>query len=485
MASGQKGNGLIYVGIPRERVYITSFVDNRDRVLASLHEAGRECGFFQAEGHRVDRNRDRIVQDFLKHARQPEWLLMLDSDMEHPVDCGLRLAQWGVKVVGGLYFHRGHHEPVAFYQVDKQEDEYGRLVQMWEPLRDVVYEWLMANRIPMRDGAFTIQAGSEALMPVDAVGTGCFLIHRSILEAMTPPWFEYRDGSQSEDLEFCQRVREELGETVHVDLSTVSGHYNTVAMGQAQFRIRHEGRGVSLSSYTPQRAAEWLAEYLTIGPDEAAQQLGDYRPEILGQDWQAWQVWLGCDPRSSDQVRQFYEREETGRLYLLDLLHWNASPAFDSLRRQTMKVRKQRVLEFGGGIGTLGIQLALQENEVTVIEPNPLLRGFIGWRWEWTKERTVSRYGQLHHISYLTDLSDCNYDLVTALDVFEHLPEMTLRDTVCRLSERLKVGGRLFCHNNFGQQDIYPMHYDHSHIWSDILSYVGLFPLDDLWSVKI
>lgn len=480
MASGQKGNGLIYVGIPRERTYITSFVDNRDRVLATLHEAGRECGFFQAEGHRVDRNRDRIVQNFLQHARRPEWLLMLDSDMEHPVDCGLRLTQWGVKVVGGLYFHRGHHEPVAFYQVDKQEDEYGRLVQMWEPLRDVVYDWLRANRIPMRDGAFvTIRTSPEALTAVDAVGTGCFLVHRSILEVMKPPWFEYRDGSQSEDLEFCQRVREELGEKIYVDLSTVCGHYHTVAMGQAQFRIRHEGRGVSLSSYTPQRAAEWLAEFLEITPDEAAQQLGDYRPQMLGQ------TWLAVDPQSPEDVRRFYESGKVGRLYLLDLLHWNASPAFDSLRRQVMKTRQQRVLEIGGGIGTLGIQLALQENEVTIIEPNALLRGFTAWRWWWTRERTVSRYGQIQHMPYLTDVTACNYDLVTALDVFEHLPEMALRDTVCRLSERLKVGGRLFCHNNFGQQDIYPMHYDHSHIWSDILTEAGLFPLDDLWSVKI
>ena len=55
-----EGNGKIYLGIPRERFYFPEFVDNRDKVLRSLHEGGLSCGYYQASGHRVDRNRDRI-----------------------------------------------------------------------------------------------------------------------------------------------------------------------------------------------------------------------------------------------------------------------------------------------------------------------------------------------------------------------------------------------------------------------------------------
>lgn len=483
MASGQNNgltnNDLVYVGIPRERFYIPAFVDNRDRVLAALQAAGRQCGYFQAEGHRVDRNRDKIVEQFLNHAQKPEWLLMLDSDMEHPPDCGLRLARWGAKVVGGLYFHRNkQHDPIAFFQSGKQRDQYGRMVHMWEPIRDMVYDWIIQNRLPLRDGAFTIQTDEGALNRVDAVGTGCILIHRSILERMKPPWFEYRDGAQSEDLEFCQRVREELGETVHVDLSTVSGHYKTIATGQAQFRTIHEGRGVSLASYTHRQAAEWLAAYLDSPVETVAQALIDYRPAQLRDLWRKY------EPKTPDEVNEFYQREDVGRCYLYDLLHWNASTGFDSLRRLVMRTRRRRVLEFGGGIGTLGIQLALQENIVTLVETNDWLRRFADWRWDWTKKKTVSAYGSLTVEFSLFDAGE-GYDLITAIDVFEHLSESTLRETIRDISGLLKVNGRLFCHNNFGQQDIYPMHFDHSAYWRDILTKAGFFPLDDLWAVKV
>src|SRR5512141_2361543 len=101
------GNGSIYVGIPRERIYMPQFVDNRDTLLTTLADAGRACGYWQAEGHRVDRNRDGIVEAFMALEKKPEWLLMLDTDMEHPPEAPLRLAEWKVPIVGALYFHRG------------------------------------------------------------------------------------------------------------------------------------------------------------------------------------------------------------------------------------------------------------------------------------------------------------------------------------------------------------------------------------------
>ena len=51
--AANEGNGLIFLGIPRERFYYPQFVDNRDRVLSSLNQAGRYCGLMQAEGHRL------------------------------------------------------------------------------------------------------------------------------------------------------------------------------------------------------------------------------------------------------------------------------------------------------------------------------------------------------------------------------------------------------------------------------------------------
>lgn len=475
MTPGQEGNGLIYVGIPRERVYITSFVDNLHAVLTSLQNDGLACGYFQAESHRVDRNRDRIVKEFLGHSQEPEWLLMLDSDMEHPVDCGQRLARWGKKVVGGLYFHRNRHkDPVAFFKAEKERDEYGRMVRKWEPIRNQAYDWLIQNNVPLRDGAFSIDGNGFGLLDVDAVGTGCVLIHRSILERMEPPWFEYRDGSQSEDLEFCDRVQSELNTKVHVDMTTVSGHYSQVPLGQAQFRAIHEGRGYSLSSYTKEQAAEWFSSWLGASDDFAHSMIESQTNELA-------ELWHN----HSGDARDFYIRPDVGVNYIANLLRWNASHAFNAIRHNLIPWRRKRVLEFGGGIGTVSIQMAIQNNRVTMVEVNPKLRDFAEIRWAKTEDRLVSYAGSMSTRSETPPgARDC-FDLAIAIDVFEHLEEEHLFCTLAEISLSLKKGGRLFFHNNFGQQDIYPMHFDHSKVWLAFLEGNGFFQLGDLWAVKV
>lgn len=478
----EQGNDLIYVGIPRERFYITDFVDNRDRILAHLQNTDRGCGYYQTEGHRVDRNRDRIVLEFMDHPKQPEWLLMIDSDMEHPVECGSALARWRQPVVGALYFHRGNHDPLAMREYGFEEDEWGRQRRVWEPLRDEVYDWIEGHALPMRDGAILIQnAGDSALVEVDAVGTGCMLIHRSVLAAMEPPWFEYRDASQSEDLEFCHRAQE-LGFQSHVDLSVICGHYKSVAMGQAQFRMRHEGRGLSISSYSQLQAMDWLEQFVEEPELKtyAKELLPNYTPGVMAEHWQK------IKPQNPQETQRFYEQAATGVRYLCDLLHWNASPAFKRLQGQltNRNWRRKRVLEVGAGIGTLAIQLAVQDNEVEAVEPNQVLRGFACRRWQWTHERLVSRAGS---IKWLESVEDARpfYDLVVATDVFEHIHPQQINSFMAGLGMKTKKGGQLFAHNNFGQQEIYPMHYDHSDQWESILELSEFFPMSDLWALKI
>ena len=61
---------------------------------------------------------------------------------------------------------------------------------------------------------------SEGLVELVAGGTAGMLIHRSVLEAMEPPWFEY--GFASEDILFCNKAQD-LGFTLHCDLSARLG----------------------------------------------------------------------------------------------------------------------------------------------------------------------------------------------------------------------------------------------------------------------
>jgi len=67
---------------------------------------------------------------------------------------------------------------------------------------------------------------------VELVAGGCagMLIHRSVLEDVPAPWFEY--GFASEDLIFCEKAREK-GYGIYCDLSVRLGHITTAIVWPA------------------------------------------------------------------------------------------------------------------------------------------------------------------------------------------------------------------------------------------------------------
>lgn len=476
-------NGKIYVGIPRERIYIPSFVDNRDSILYNLEKAGRGAGYFQAEGHRVDRNRDKIVEAFLRLSSKPEWLLMIDSDMEHPSDLPIRLTRWEKPIVGGLYFHRGDiHDPFVFRQSKNNTDKYGREVLRWAPLRDEIYDFLEEEQVPIRDGAITIDnTKSSPLIECDAVATGAMAIHRSVLELMDKPIFEYRPQGYSEDLVFCYEAKNHYGIPIHADLSCISGHYNWVAMGQAQFRVLYKGRGLNLTTYSMNQAAEMLAEYTGCSEEEAKETINNGNAHMVAPYWKAKK------PSTPEEVDAFYRDEYTGQLYLIELLHWNFTGIFDTLRRGLMNYRNGNVLELGAGIGTIAIQMAIQNNDVVAVEPNEYLRNFIAYRWQWLIDKMSGRHNELYLVGNdeWTAAKDEQFGLVIAIDTFEHIPLEHLREMLKSIQRVTQIGGTLYYHCNFEQQNLYPMHYDHSKEWDGLLDEFGFYQTGPLTAVRV
>jgi len=485
-------NGKIYVGIPRERMIIPSFSDNRDTILFELEKAGRLGGFLNVDGHRVDRNRDRIVHGFLESPLKPEWLMFIDSDMEHPRTLPLRLTKWNKPIVGGLYFHRGKtHDPFVFNRIDelKNKDRYGRYKQQWIPLRDEVYEFLRENNIPLRDGSFTIDnTVSSPLWEVDAVATGSMVIHRSVFETMEPPWFEYKTYGNSEDLTFCDDAKYRYGIPVHADVSMISGHLNWVAMGQAQFRALHESRGVELSGFTKKDAANWVGFSLGISPDDAMKRIEEGSAHVVGDYFAEKFRGKKLDDIAPAEIRSFYESDEVGQLYIIELLHWNFSATFHNMQRILIPMRHATVLELGSGIGSVAIQLALQQNTVVAVEVNKELREFTKNRWnDLTTYLRASKHGDL----YLEDelwykkAVDAQFGIVVAFDVFEHLTKDDLQDLMKEVHRALPIGGKLIYHANFKQQDLYPMHFDHSEWWPDFMANLGFMQVGPMEALKI
>jgi 2-polyprenyl-3-methyl-5-hydroxy-6-metoxy-1,4-benzoquinol methylase len=475
--------GKIYIGIPRERLYIPAFVDNRDQILMTLQKKGMSCGYFQADGHRVDRNRDRIVEHFLDLPEKPDWLLMLDSDMDHPRDIGIRLAKWGKPIVAGLYFGRQEtHDPFIFRDADPEKDKYGRMRKLWAPMREEVFKFLTDNQVPMMDGALTIDdAIGSPLVECDAVATGTMLIHRSVLETMKQPIFEYREGGQSEDMQFCWEAKHDYGIPIYCDLSTISGHYVFQPVGQAQFRLIYQKRGMNFSGYTKKEAAELVAEFYGITEEAALAKIEKGNASMVGDYWVS--KFRDKEP-TLEEIEEFYKDQYTGDLYLIELLHWNFNRTFYNLKSLFTGLRNQTVLEIGSGIGSLAIQLAVQGCDVVAVEPNKVLSDFSKLRVKKLEEQIATELGQIEFVEgFIVDDEEI-YDTVVSTDTFEHLPETVIPDLLKDIAKSLKSGGSLIYHANFKQQDLYPMHFDHSEKWDSWLIEAGFTILSPSHAIK-
>jgi 2-polyprenyl-3-methyl-5-hydroxy-6-metoxy-1,4-benzoquinol methylase len=480
-------NGLVYIGIPRERVGFWPFIDNRDRIVQRLHEIGLDSGYYQHEGHRVDRNRDWICEAFMEHEKKPDWLLMIDTDMEHPVNAPERLIRWNKPVVGGLYFHRGkQHDPFVFRKAGREDDHWGRKQRVWTPMKDEVYEFLTMNRLPMRDGAMTVDPPilGDPLVECDAVATGCMLLHRSVLETIPSPWFEYETGGNSEDLTFCDKLVE-AGIPIHCDMSTISGHFNWVAMGQAQFRMRYEQRGVDFSNYSKRQASEWVSEFWGISFDEALETIEAGNAHMVGDLWR--KEFGERTDMTAEEVDNFYKREDVGKDYLIELLHWNFSQTFSELRQPLTGYRGMNVLEIGSGIGSVAIQMIVQGCNIVAVDTNQHLREFINLRFTELQKKALGDLGQLSIVNedWEQKSEDESFDLVIALDVLEHLQKDTLASVVKNAGRVLKPGGRLFYHANWYQQDLYPMHFEMPVAWNEMLRDAGLVQVTNMEAMKL
>jgi len=148
----------------------------------------------------ISNNRNIIVQRFL--AGNWDYLLMLDSDTVPPPSV-VNLADYQKDIIGALYFMYKNTEimPVIFKRAEEG---------LYEPIR-----------IDNKDG----------VVEVDAIGTGCIMLSRKVLEDVKAPFLNEYDADGIKlfglDISFCQKAKKK-GYKVYANLDYVCDHWKTV-----------------------------------------------------------------------------------------------------------------------------------------------------------------------------------------------------------------------------------------------------------------
>jgi hypothetical protein len=163
----------------------------------------------------IDDARNQIAEGFLKS--DVEWLFWMDSDMTFPKDTLVKLfnvaEQKDAKMVTGVYYQRkGGFLPCIWSR--GQETETGAVTGVAT----------LKGKNNKYAGSFMI-INSEKKEPfeVHSAGFGCVLIHRSVLEVMDRPWFQFIKGTCSEDFYFFVQAQE-LGFKLWADPTIDLGH---------------------------------------------------------------------------------------------------------------------------------------------------------------------------------------------------------------------------------------------------------------------
>ena len=174
-----------------------------------LHRVSLEYAMAAPIAH----NRNQIVKRFLES--DSDYLLMIDSDTvpeRNPLDLvimdkdvvGLPTPVWDVSTYPEF--------PIYINVMRSREHQY--------------VPWILK--------------GNEGLLEVDAVGTGCMLIRREVLERVRAPFERFwdEDGIQVMGLDwaFCRKAKAE-GFGIYTETSYTCSHWKTIDLAQVLSRI--------------------------------------------------------------------------------------------------------------------------------------------------------------------------------------------------------------------------------------------------------
>lgn len=259
----------------------------------------------------------------------------------------------------------------------------------------------------------------------------------------------------------CPACQEQLEISFPDD--AVEGYVQGLKTGLDQALIAISISGINLNSYLNESRklnviAEDLAEFLNEPVDKVKEKMN--LPELrLAKAW----------AKRKGSTEEYYVNRKD---YLYDNAKYNTFPMYQIQRLlPLMNVHNIKSLDIGCGIGTLVFMLAGQNNFATGYDVNPLIIDFCEFR--------KKKYGM--KVTFTTEKPDFSqFDIITALGTLEHIED--LEKFVSELN--MKSGAALYHFDDFGDQNISPMHFDHSKGIDEWLKNAGFRVMTDKWAVK-
>lgn len=195
-------------------------------------------------------------------------------------------------------------------------------------------------------------------------------------------------------------------------------------------------------------AAE-LGQFVGISDRQEVERRMRRGVDLVADEWRGGHV----DAQDRSAVEQYYDKS-TG--YLYDLMRWHTlEDDLSPLGYVTALAFAERHgcrdhLDFGSGVGSGSLLFARHGFETTLADISGTMLAFARWRFE--QRRVAATFIDLK----THPLPEIAYDLITAMDVFEHLHDPA--DTIDVLWRALRPGGYLFGRFHAEPDETHPQH---------------------------
>uniref|UniRef100_A0A6M3KZC8 Putative glycosyltransferase n=1 Tax=viral metagenome TaxID=1070528 RepID=A0A6M3KZC8_9ZZZZ len=175
-----------------------------------------------------------IARNQMVNQLEREWLFMFDADEIIPPQALVRLLSWNLPIVSGVVFLSNIDRPApAIYKYEHRKQ--GR--HYYSSKMTEVEDYLNKHKDEQgKELGVVLPATRDELIECDAVGTGCLLIHRSVFEAIRPPYFVLNSGGRvsGEDFSFCRKAKR-AGFKIYADPGVLCGHKPKQLIGYQYF----------------------------------------------------------------------------------------------------------------------------------------------------------------------------------------------------------------------------------------------------------